>query len=224
MFRIKICGVTEPDDALAVADAGADAVGLNFFPPSPRYVNAERALRIVAGLPASVARVGVFVNAPAGEIRHSVERIGLDYVQLHGDEPPELLDELGGLAVIRVIRCRDASSLASALGAAFPDTSHVQRVAALLIDADRPGLYGGSGAAVDWAAVRDRPAPFSAIPWVLAGGLRAENVSAAIRMARPDAVDVASGVESFPGRKDARLVKAFVAAARQAFAESDGGE
>lgn len=220
MFRIKICGITRREDATAAAAAGADAVGLNFYPPSVRYLPPEAAREVTADLPLSVWRVGVFVNATAAEIVRTAALAGLTAIQLHGDEPPEFGASLAALLpaplpILRAFRLKDAASLADV--GAYLAAGRVPE--AVLVDAHQPGSYGGTGHKVDWEMLAAfRPSP----PWpslVLAGGLTPANVAAAIRLVRPAAVDVAGGVESAPGRKDAAAVSAFVSAAAAAFAE-----
>ncbi len=144
MFRIKICGITTPADAAAAAEAGADAIGLNFYPLSPRYVSQIQAEEIIAALPAGVARVGVFVNSPCAEVRTIAIRLKLDQVQIHGDERPSFLGELQGLATIRAFRCGgDVQGVIDYL-------DQCDRLAclpqAILIDAHCPGQFGGTGA------------------------------------------------------------------------------
>jgi phosphoribosylanthranilate isomerase len=215
MFRIKICGITSVADAVAVAECGADAVGLNFCASSPRHVSLARAQHIVAALPSGVARVGVMVNRPAAEVRQIADQLRLDYVQLHGDEPPEYLAQLGDLPIIRALRgTNDFRSVADYL-AACRSLGHVP--AAVLIDAFREGQYGGTGHRPDWAAVASARAEWPAMPLVLAGGLTPDNIGAAIERVRPTAVDTASGVESAPGQKSLERVAQFVGLAQAAF-------
>lgn len=216
MFRIKICGVTTVDDAVAVARSGADAVGLNFYPKSPRYVDRGQARQIVEALPAEVMKVGLFVNVPATEVRRTFDQVRLDLVQLHGDEPPAFLAELGGRPVMRAFRLGPAGldpvaqylSESRSLGC-LPEM--------VLIDSHTQGAYGGTGKVADWSTVGRYPTEDWYPPLVLAGGLTPDNVARAIRTVRPAAVDTASGVESSPGRKSEALVRQFVEAAREAF-------
>lgn len=218
MFQIKICGVTTADDARLIAAAGADAIGFNFYPGSKRHVTIEQAREMAAVLPTHMVRVGVFVNAPVAQIERTVEAVGLDAIQIHGDEPSELLLELARTVSAPMIR-------AFRLGpeGTSPIGHYLHRCAELacplrmiLVDGYRPGSYGGTGTTFDWRQLAD----FSRegiTPLILAGGLTPENVGQAIATARPAAVDVAGGVESSPGCKDERLVRAFVDAARRAF-------
>lgn len=199
-----------------VGRAGADAVGLNFYAGSPRHVTLGQAREIAAALPGNVTKVGVFVNSTAGEVARVFDEVGLDIVQLHGDEPPEMLSSLAPRPVVRAFRCRESGFQ--------PLVEYLERCrdmgsapAAVLVDAYQPGSYGGTGEVVDWAAVSELAKDLSDIPIVLAGGLRPENVAEAIEVARPSAVDTASGVESKPGRKDATRVSAFVRNALASF-------
>ena len=221
MVRIKICGITTVDDALDAAAAGADAIGLNFYPRSKRYLDIDAARPISLSMPSGLTRVGVFVNATADDISTIVEQVELDCVQLHGDEPPELIAQLPRrISVIRAYRCGEEglAALGSYLAACraqgrLPD--------AVLIDADAAAEFGGTGRAADWSRVAEERDFAGDRPIILAGGLTPANVAKAIAIARPDAVDVASGVEREPGRKDAALVTQFVTAAREAFAKTE---
>jgi phosphoribosylanthranilate isomerase len=217
MFRIKICGLTSAEDAALVAAAGADAVGLNFYPQSPRFLAPPAAERIVEALPRGVVKVGLFVNAAADEICRTFDRLGLDLVQLHGDEPPGLLAQLGDRPVMRAFRVGpDGLAPVERYLAECGRLGCLPRL--VLVDAHVRGLYGGSGKLADWDAIRHYPADGSLPPLVLAGGLSPENVGEAVRTVHPAGVDTASGVESSPGRKDPALVRRFVAAALDAFA------
>lgn len=211
---IKVCGVRDVDTARAVADSGANAVGLNFYRPSPRHVNEGVAAEIVAALPAGVTAVGVFVNHSAEEIRRVCHACGISTVQLHGDEPASLLSELQGLQIIRALR---TSGDLRRLADGELSQCQLRGVApwAWLVDARVPHLYGGSGESVDWeevaAARRDNWPPL-----ILAGGLTPENIVRATQTVKPWGVDVASGVESSPGVKDPVLVARFISRIREA--------
>jgi phosphoribosylanthranilate isomerase len=202
--RVKVCGITTPEDGRAAARAGAHAIGLVFWPRSPRLVDVESARRITAALPPLVLRVGVFVDAPRDVLERTAEALGLDVLQLHGAEPPHALAGLSrrafkALSVGPSFRVEDAERYA-------------QHGAAILLDAGNGAQPGGTGRGFDWSIAR---AVRARVPHlILAGGLTPENVGAAIREVAPDAVDVSSGVESAPGRKDANKVKAFIAAVR----------
>jgi phosphoribosylanthranilate isomerase len=293
MFRIKICGIMSVEDALLAAEAGADAIGLNFYEKSPRYVTPKRAREIVLnlgyrGLFNTKVRVfGVFVNRPLEQILGLATRSGVAAYQLHGDETPEMVASLGKL--LRSIRECAANALNSEefraamtrlrrrstgesdylgglpIDEIFPATfdrlddltttqaepakmwsplqvralrqsgDSLSQVSdylrkcdesgalpdAVLLDAHRAGAYGGTGETFDWNVLRTQRDMLMGLPLILAGGLTPDNVAQAIATARPDAVDVASGVESAPGKKDPAKVRAFVAAAKNAFAALD---
>jgi phosphoribosylanthranilate isomerase len=202
-FVIKICGVTSADDAAMAAAAGAGAIGVNLWPGSKRFVgDAAAARRVLAAVPAGVLKVGIFVDADAAAVERAVGELGLDRAQLHGDEAPAAFAHLPPARLIRALRVRDASSFAEA--AAW-------RAGLFLYDAFVDG-FGGGGAVAPWALI----ARHATRPFLLAGGLTPGNVAAAIAAVRPDGVDVASGVERAPGRKDPAKVAAFIAAARAA--------
>jgi phosphoribosylanthranilate isomerase len=216
MFRIKVCGITSVDDGVAVAQAGADAIGLNFYRRSPRYVEPETALEIVESLPAAIVKVGLFVDRPAEDICRLYDELRLNLVQLHGDQPPEFVAQLGGRPTMRAFRVG-----AEGLG---PVNEYLARCQALgaplklvMLDAMVAGQYGGTGQTADWTTAHQYTEIAGAPPLVLAGGLTPENVGEAIRAVRPSAVDVASGVEWRPGRKDPAAIGRFVEAARVAF-------
>jgi phosphoribosylanthranilate isomerase len=216
-FQIKICGLTSVDDALAAADAGADAIGLNFWPRSKRHVSQAEAWDIEAAVAHRVVKVGVFVNASAEEVSNTAKEVGLDWIQLHGDEPAQLLAEMPlNLRVMRALRCgvkgmAGARDFLAACCERAPD--------AILIDADAGNSYGGTGQVADWTRIAHERHMIGPVPLILAGGLTPGNVAEAIALVRPDGIDVASGVESAPGHKDAAMMRDFVAAAREAFAK-----
>ena len=195
--RIKICGITRADDALLAADLGANAVGL-IFAPSPRQVAAEAAAEIVRQMPPFVSPVGVFVNESVDNIRRVAEQCGLSSVQLHGDESPEIIQELEGLNLIKAISVKDERSLAGL------DTYPVN---AFLFDTYSKKVRGGTGETFNWELVSTAEIPK---PFILSGGLGPENIADAIRTVRPFGVDVSSGVEAEPGKKDhGKLRKLF---------------
>jgi phosphoribosylanthranilate isomerase len=203
---VKICGLTSPEDAVAAVEAGADAVGFVFWPKSPRAVTPERAAQIGRALPAAVVRVGVFVDAPEPEMARVAELAGLDLLQLHGNEAPAAAGAL----------CRPAWK-ALRVGPGFVSRDALPwagRVSGLLLDTKADDAPGGTGRTFDWALARRAREHASFL--MLAGGLTPANVAQAIRAAAPDGVDVSSGVESAPGRKDVDKLRAFVAAARSA--------
>ena len=201
---VKICGITSPVDAQAAADAGADAVGLMFYEGSPRCVSLEVAKAIVKVLPPSVARVGVFVNAEESLVRQAMRECTLNVLQFHGEESPEFCAGFGAMT-LKAIRVKDESSLAE-----------LERFGTdgFLLDAFSKDARGGTGEQFNWKLARK--ATECGKPIFLAGGLTAENVTEAVRVAEPFAVDVSSGVESEPRRKDAEKMRAFVAAAKSA--------
>jgi phosphoribosylanthranilate isomerase len=247
MYRIKICGITSADDALLAAEAGAEAIGLNFYEKSPRYIRPDEAAEIVERVreeytAEQIQVFGVFVNSTLDDILWTIREANLYGpecgfgIQLHGEEPPELIRELHrqGLGrsgellqvtghvptvpIVRAFRCRGSDLAAEEQ---YLKQCRDLRAApqAVLLDAFAPDAYGGTGQCVDWATVRQQRDRIGGLPLVLAGGLSPANVAEAIEAAKPDAVDVASGVESAPGRKDAAKVYAFVAAARAALAK-----
>lgn len=202
---VKICGITSAEDAQAAADADADAIGFVFWPGSPRLIDAAAARRIGEQLPRSILRVGVFVDAPRAQIARTVEAARLDVVQLHGDEAPADLSGLPRPAwkAVRV----DGSFAVERV------TPYLRDAAAILLDT-AGSVPGGTGQAFDWtAATMVRPHVAYVI---LAGGLTPENVAEGVRTVHPDGVDVSSGVEKTPGRKDHDKIRAFIERARSA--------
>jgi phosphoribosylanthranilate isomerase len=215
MFRIKVCGVTSPGDAALAVEAGADAVGINFFRESIRYVPPTLAAPIVEAVGKRATAVAVFVNETPERIAAVCGELGIGVVQLSGREPADSAARIR-YPVIKAVHVEGGFGLES-----FRDYS----CSAFLIDAAVPGKYGGTGHTLDWEALeRTFGGPFvrvgiggSGRPWLLAGGLTPENVAEAIRTARPFGVDVASGVEAAPGKKDPGKVKSFVDNAREGF-------
>jgi phosphoribosylanthranilate isomerase len=201
--RVKICGITRVEDAMAAARAGADAVGFVFEPKSPRHVSADQARTIIRALPPFVTVVGLFVNAAPDNIEAILNRVPLDLIQFHGNETPEQCRRYHR-PYIKAIRMQADINL--------PEKAHLYNDAAgLLLDSFVEGATGGTGQAFDWARV---PHDLSR-PVILAGGLTPENVAMAIREARPFAVDVSSGVEQSKGIKDASRISAFIEAVGQ---------
>jgi phosphoribosylanthranilate isomerase len=241
LFHVKICGLTTPADARLAVEAGADAIGLNFVPGSPRVLTIDAARSVAAAIPRDTLRVGVFAGATAEEILDTVKAVGLDAVQLHGHlvlapaaggparddgDQPELCGRLSGLAVIRAVRLAAVPPGAPESDGLAEARRWIEAAAALgsppsmaLVDAHAPagtaaGRLGGTGATVDWVRLaRTPPLP---VPMALAGGLTPANVAAAILSTGLRAVDTASGVESAPGIKDPDKLRAFVTAARRA--------
>ncbi len=198
--RVKVCGTTRLKDALLAVECGADAIGFIFYKKSPRYVSAKVAGEICSKLPPFVHRVGVFVNEAADKINRIVDRCGLDAVQLHGDESPAFCKKIK-CRVIKVVRVKDTSSL--------KEMSRYS-VDAFLLDTYKENQWGGTGNVFDWKLAA-RAKKYG--PVILAGGLNPRNVKEAIQKVRPYGVDVSSGVEQSPGKKDPKKVKAFLKAA-----------
>jgi phosphoribosylanthranilate isomerase len=216
MFKIKICGITRPEDARIAAEAGADAIGLNFYAESSRAIDLNRGRAIIAALPSGVAKVGLFVNAAADEICRTFDSLGLDLIQLHGDEPPQLLAALGGRPGMKAFRAAGAEGLK-----AIADYLDACRTVGclprlVLLDAPLASGFGGSGKLADWSLARRYVEEGWTPQLVLAGGLTAGNVAQAIEQTGVRSVDTASGVESRPGIKEPAAVAAFVRAARAA--------
>ncbi len=205
MIRIKICGVTNLEDAQLAADLGADALGFIFYSSSPRSITPDAARAIIAQLPPFVTTVGVFVDEAAAVVKELAAAVGLDWVQLHGQETPDYCKSLGR-RVIKGFRIRDENSLTGL-------AAYRGAVQALLLDTYKKGLVGGTGEIFDWHLAKEAG---QYGPIILAGGLTPENVARAVALARPQAVDVASGVEAAPGKKDPERLRAFFAAVRRA--------
>ncbi len=203
--RIKFCGITSPDDAELAVSAGAWAVGLNFWPSSPRRATTAAAVEIGSVLRRRAEVAGVFVNAPLGEIAATADAASLTIVQLHGDEGPSFCNEVRrrtGCKVIKAVRVRSGADI-QALNAFHTDFH--------LLDSYRAGVPGGTGETFAWELVRGHRGP---IPVILGGGLTPDNVADAIESVHPFAVDVASGIELEPGRKDPDKLEAFAEAVR----------
>lgn len=198
MTRIKICGITNIDDALMAIDAGADALGFNFVPNTPRYLkDTKAAAKIIEQLPPFITTVGLFVNADAEVIQGTADECHLDMLQLHGEESPQFCQSLNH-RIIKAVRIKNESSV-----------SHLSdyRVSGYLLDTYVKGVLGGTGVAFDWQlAVKAKQ--YGQI--ILAGGLDPDNVASAVEQVRPYGVDVSSGVEASPGRKDPVKVRAFI--------------
>jgi phosphoribosylanthranilate isomerase len=205
MTLVKVCGITNLEDALAALEAGADMLGFNFYARSPRYVSPADARRVIERMPKGLTCVGVFVDEPSPEdVLRIARESGVSSAQLHGGETPEFCRALAGLTTIKALRVGKAYSVESAT---------VFETDAVLLDAYVPDAFGGTGHTFDWALAR---ATREAVPKLfLAGGLKAENVPEAIESVAPFAVDVCSGVETSPGRKSFRLMRDFVAAVRE---------
>ena len=196
--RVKICGITDRQDALDAVRLGADAIGLVFYPPSPRCVTAERAAAIVEGLPPFVTVVGLFVNASREEIADVLGTVRIDLLQFHGTECPDYCAG-HGRPYIKAVRVREGTDL-------LAERRRYAGASALLLDAYQPGVPGGTGQAFDWGLIPAALGP----EIVLAGGLSTDNVGEAVRQVRPYAVDVSGGVEREKGRKDVGKIEAFM--------------
>jgi phosphoribosylanthranilate isomerase len=202
--KVKICGVTSVKDAQIAAEAGADAIGLMFYAGSPRHISSETAQEIARNLPLSVIRVGVFVDPEPSEVFAAIQACGLNVLQFHGAETPEFCRQFG-IMTMKAFRIRDAESLA-------PVSSF--NTDAFLLDSHVSGKAGGTGEKFNWDLAVE--AKKLGRPVFLAGGLTPENVAEALRAVQPYGVDVSSGVEISPGKKDPEKIRAFIAAARSA--------
>ena len=196
--RVKICGITQPGDAIAAVEAGADAIGLVFYEPSPRYVTPGHACEIVRQVAPFVSIVGLFVNASPAAVQATLEQVPLSLLQFHGRENNADCRQFG-VPFIKSVAMREDTDLGAVAGD-YPDA------AGLLLDAWQPDTHGGSGVAFDWQYIRGHVA----VPLILAGGLSPDNVADAIRRVAPHAVDVSSGVESSRGIKSAERITAFM--------------
>ncbi|NDY96715.1 phosphoribosylanthranilate isomerase [Wenzhouxiangella limi] len=201
MTRVKICGITSPEDAVAAAAAGADAIGLVFVQASRRCVSLEQARAICRALPPFVTRVGLFVDAPPAQVEEVLRQVPLDCLQFHGSESSQYCLSFG----------RPWFKAVAMGGDEAPDWQSFAAADALLLDSHGGGKLGGSGKTFDWERV-----PALGQPWILAGGLNPGNVGEACRRLRPDAVDVSSGVEIGPGIKDHTAMNEFIKAVRHA--------
>jgi phosphoribosylanthranilate isomerase len=235
MFRIKICGITNVPDAITAVDAGADAIGLNFYEKSRRFVADEASLAIFQAVHSHIRQndksrdlvpcIGVFVNKPIDDIKTIQKAHHLCGIQLHGDESPDYVAQFAETEDIlpayhwRVILARRLGGAGmEGLAANLESCNRAgRRPDAVLVDSDRSGQFGGTGETLPWNELADHRRWLGDTPLILAGGLTPDNVAEAIRIVRPHGVDVASGVESAPGKKDPAKVRDFIAAARSAF-------
>jgi phosphoribosylanthranilate isomerase len=196
--QVKICGITNQEDALFAARCGAAALGFIFYPFSPRYIKPEEARKIISVLPKEIVKVGVFVNENAAQIKRVMEYCGLDMVQLHGDESPEFCREFTTSQIIKAVELKNDNDLNRAFD---------YDVAALLVDSRHAGLYGGTGRKANWklaCRIKNKK------QLILSGGLNEENIAEAMQTVAPAALDINSGVESEPGKKDhAKLARIF---------------
>ncbi|MCX5848744.1 MAG: phosphoribosylanthranilate isomerase [Deltaproteobacteria bacterium] len=198
MTQIKICGITNQDDALFSVTLGTAALGFIFYPPSPRYIKPEVARQIISALPDEVIKVGVFLNENVDEIKRVMKHCALDMIQLHGDESPDYCRQFPAAITIKAVELKNDDNLNYAFS---------YDVAAILVDSRHGNLYGGTGKQSNWElACRLK----NKKPLILSGGLNGENVAEALRKVTPTALDINSGVESSPGRKDhAKLSRIF---------------
>ena len=203
MVEIKICGITNIEDGLAAATAGADALGFVFHPASPRYVTPGRVREIIGSLPSGLCTVGVFVNLAAAEVLQIAELCGLDFIQLHGAETGEYCRRLPRERLIKALSFRSEEEFS--VIADYP-------VRAFLVDAHDPVRFGGTGKTCDWNLARKAAALH---PLILAGGLNEENILSALEAVHPMAVDICSGVEAQPGKKDHEKIRSVIAAVKK---------
>ena len=201
MVRVKICGITSAEDAITAVEAGADAIGLVFYEKSPRHISTGQASEIVRIIPPFIQVVGLFVNAEVGTVNATADLCRLDLVQLHGDETPEYCSQVNR-RVIKAFRIK---------GDGIPETMKDYQVNGNLLDAWSPLAYGGTGSVFNWNTAREAK-KFGCL--ILAGGLTSDNVLSAIEIVKPYAVDVSSGVESNPGRKDPDKIRDFIKIAK----------
>ncbi len=199
---VKICGLTNIDDALDAIELGADFLGFNFYPQSPRFIEEEQAFQLFQEIPTNIPKVGIFVNEPIQEVVDKAIRLGLDYLQFHGDESPQSLNVLGR-PWFKAFRLKDESVL--------KEISQYE-CEWILVDAYSQKAYGGTGLVAPWDLVRE--AKNIGKKLILAGGLNEENIAMAVTAVRPFMVDVSSGVESEPGRKDRQRMAEFIARAK----------
>ncbi|MDA8427872.1 MAG: phosphoribosylanthranilate isomerase [Geobacteraceae bacterium] len=202
MVKVKICGITSPEDAFTAIEAGADALGFVFYSASPRHVSPEQAAAIIRGLPPFVQTVGLFVNEDSAIVNSIADQCGLDVIQLHGEETPEYCESIRR-RILKAFRVKDITIL---------DALPKYRVAGYLLDAWSPAAHGGTGQTCNWEIAAEAVHRGERI--ILAGGLTPENIAESIRQVRPFGVDVSSGVESAPGRKDASKLRRFVELAK----------
>ncbi len=190
MTQVKICGITNQEDALAAAQCGSAALGFIFYPPSPRYIKPEDAKIIIGSLPDKLVKIGVFVNEKPQEIKRVMEYCALDMIQLHGDESPEYCRQFPAAVIIKAIELKNNDDVIRTLD---------YDVAAILVDNRHAGLYGGTGKKSNWdlaCRIKDKK------PLILSGGLNADNIAEALKSVAPAALDINSGVEKSPGIKD----------------------
>ena len=205
-MQVKICGITNIEDALCATENGAAAVGFIFYPPSPRYIDPQRAGEIIDRLPQHLVKVGVFVNSKEQEVHRIYDDCRLDMIQFHGDESPEFCRQFTGDRVIKALELKNQEDLKK---------GDLYDVAAILVDSRHAGLYGGTGKTSNWMLARHISQPL-----ILSGGLKEENIHDALRVVNPAALDINSGVESSPGKKDHAKIARFMQIINMAGADS----
>ena len=205
MVKVKICGITSLEDALTAVEAGADALGFVFYPRSPRHILPEQAADIIRKLPPFVQTVGLFVDEELSIVNENADRCGLDIIQLHGEEPPGYCSSVRR-RVVKAFRVKDITTL---------EALEQYTVSGCLLDAWSPAAHGGTGQTFNWEIAAEAVKRGHRV--ILAGGLTPDNVVEGIRQVRPYGVDVSSGVESAPGRKDAHRINRFIELAKQTF-------
>jgi phosphoribosylanthranilate isomerase len=206
MVKVKICGITNLEDALTATGAGADVLGFILYPKSKRFIKAKDVRKITLNLPPFILKVGVFVNEDPRNVLEILSYAHLDFAQLHGDETPEECEYIGANRVIKVFRLKEVSEVEKI-------EPYIGKIRAILLDTYSKDSYGGTGKTFNWEIAKAVKERFD-IPVILSGGLNLENVAKAIREVNPYAVDVSSGVETEPGKKDYKKVEAFVKAAK----------
>lgn len=223
-FKIKICGITRAEDAQAAAEAGADAIGLNFYSGSRRFISLRQAYDIAAVIPSSVTKIGVFVNPWQDEVENAIKAASLDMVQFHGNESADFIFRFQASSHIPIIKAFPMKDQGESIDAFIAQCATLKlRLEGILIDAYAEGAsgeYGGTGKVANWQHVgawQSSRGNLERPPMILAGGLSPANVADGIAAVRPHAVDTASGVESAPGVKDTALMRQFVQAAKRAF-------
>jgi phosphoribosylanthranilate isomerase len=198
VIEVKICGITNKEDALAAAKCGASALGFIFYPPSPRYIKPEDARKIIDALPKEIVKVGIFVNEKSEEIQRVMKYCALDMIQLHGDESPDYCRAFLPSGIIKAVELKNDDDL---------NLACIYDVAAILVDCRHAGLYGGTGKKANWELAERLQ---HRKPLILSGGLNEDNIAKAIKGVAPNALDICSGVEAVPGKKDhAKLTRIF---------------
>ncbi len=203
MVKVKVCGITNLNDALSACHSGADAVGFILYPKSKRFIKAKEVRKITSQLPPFLTKVGVFVNEDPRDVLEILSYAHLDFAQLHGDETPEECDYVGANRVIKVFRLKSEEEVEKI-------RPYLGKVRAVLLDTYDSKVYGGTGKPFDWKVALRVKEEFPELPLILSGGLTPENVKRAVETVKPYAVDVSSGVEAEPGVKDGEKVRAFV--------------